>query len=197
MIRMQKQMQGRAARYGDLEAELGKRVGAASHTSYQELKLTVITCDMTAEIRGINRHTLLNEALGLQKKPAEELRRLCNDVLSPMRERLEGIKPLLKLARCVDDPKMKRGLGKSIGKRMRPLLKMVRGCPNVKKILVYPLLIPVLNNWGSLSPLAAAEAVRWLRKNEANSDLKVIIDQLDAPVTTEQVMENFLRSGSG
>ncbi len=192
-------------RYAGLERELGER---REQVPYQALKTAVIETYVMGRMIGIDRHLIMAETLGLGKKAGEELEKLYSTILMPLQKALDTTKGVLndskeginrlnatKPANAEDEKReineAKARAGSDLSDKILPDLFYQLGlCPNIKRVIGYPLLIGTLNTWRRHDFEFADKIIKTIKAQEPDYKLRILIEQLDIPVTKDQIRRN-------
>lgn len=180
-------------KYANLERELGTILKSAS---YDDVKRVVIYHDATASTRGLPKHVSVRASLKLGEKAAKELQELYTLVISPINYCLFEIKNVN------SDLAMLRAEGLSTGTSLESerdalaekLAELVSkrseeeglsSRPNVKAVIIYPLLIATLNTWRKTDNDFAGKLIDFIKKVETDEKLRGIISWIDIPIRSK------------
>lgn len=184
----------RKEKYAYLEEEINIR--KFSFGNYDNIKRAVITADATAKFALLQNYEAVSKVLALSGKPADELRALYAEVITPMNSELFEIRTKVIGQR--------RGLG--FGTNMAPMENPTEEAKNsavqqfsqhfasmlnddslkdkkdVKAVVIYPLVIAPINTWRKYDYEFAGKLIENIRSNEPDESLKTVISVIDIPV---------------
>jgi hypothetical protein len=144
----------------------------------------------------------MSETLGLSEKGDKELEQLSSSVLIPMQMVLDLTKRVMLTGAILRSPAFNEGMRKGLveereahrdelGKTLLPeLFKDLKDDQNIKSVILYPLLISTLNTWRKFDFEFAEKILEQVKANEPDEKLRLLIEQIDLPVTSEQLRKN-------
>ena len=192
-------------RFADLERELTAR---RKEVSYQVLKRDVIESYIVGRVEAREltmQHIEMTKALRIGKKAEGQLKDLFCSILLPLQATLDATKAVVLETQMIASalyPEEKEAieaetraekdrLGETFGNTvLKTLLISVGDFPNVKAVIMYPLLVGTVNSWRRYDFNFADKIIKSIKANEPDAKLKMTIEQLDIPVTVEQLRRN-------
>jgi hypothetical protein len=143
----------------------------------------------------VPRNLVLGEMLGVEGGSKAELSALVSGVLAPLDAVLTVAKAELGTVLCRGDGQKateqnKAALASRLSEEISTLLKGLEDNAQLKAVIVYPLTIATLNTWRNISPNFADMVINAVKANEPDKKLRTLIEQMDMPVTQNQIRRN-------
>ncbi len=185
----------RKEKYASLERELGDRKRTVP---YHALKNSILEAVLTGHntVATEEQYLTVVKALGLSKNAETDLKELYSAAILPLIQRLRATSSVCIDFGAVMHLEFTEEDTKNTKARLAPPIIRDVSCiqseniTNIKALMIYPILIGELNEWRSVDSEFVDKIINGIKANEPEQTLRTLIEQLDIPVTQNQLKRN-------